>query len=90
MQLGLLEIFVLIVFVLNIAVSVFLAGRIDLDKTQKIFQIAIVWIIPIVAAIGLWLLNRSHDEKVGAEPKAFGGGANDGGGIGPGESGGSD
>ena len=85
MQLGLLEIFVSIVFVLNTAVSVFLARRIDLDKTQKVSQIVIVWLIPVVAAIGLWLLNRSHDVKVGAEPKAFGGGTSDDGSIATGE-----
>ena len=69
-----LGIVVLIAVLLNIAASVFLARRKDLDKTQKTFQIVIVWLIPFLAAIGLWLLNRSHDDKTGAEPKAFGGG----------------
>ena len=85
MEFGLIELFALVVFVLNSAVSVFLARRIDLDKIQKVSQIIIVWLIPIVAAIGLWLLNRSHDEKRGVEPKVFGGGSSDDGSIGTGE-----
>ena len=88
MDLGIVEIVVLIAVLLNIAASVFLARRKDLDKTQKTIQIVIVWLIPFLAAIGLWLLNRSHDDKIGAEPKAFGGGDYDRGGIGPGEGGG--
>ena len=88
MDLGVVEIVVLIAVLLNIAVSVFLARRKDLDKSQKASQIVIVWLFPFVAAIGLWLLNRSHDDKNGAEPKEFGEGAYDRGGIGPGEGGG--
>ena len=88
MHLGIFEIFILIAVLLNIAVSIFLVRRSDIDTTQKVSQIIIVWLIPIAAAIGLWRLNRSHEDKVGAEPKAFGGGDYDRGGIGPGEGGG--
>lgn len=88
MDLGIVEIAVSIAALLNIAVSVFLVRRKDLDKTQKTSQIIIVWLFPFVAAISLWLLNRSHNDKVGVESKSFGGGAYERGGIGPGEGGG--
>ena len=88
MHLGIFEIFILTVILLNITVSIFLVRRSDLDTIQKVSQIIIVWLIPIVAAIGLWLLNRNHDDKKETvESKAFGGGAYDRGGIGPGEGG---
>lgn len=61
---------------LNVFVSVYLARRSDLESSQKIAQIVIVWVVPYIAAIGLWLFNRSHDE-IELNQKPFGGGAND-------------
>ncbi len=61
---------------LNILVSVYLFYRSDLEAVQKIVQIIIVWSVPFIAAIVLWLFNRSHDE-VQKNKKTFGGGAND-------------
>ena len=88
MQTGAIGLFVLAVL-LNIAVSIFLSRRQDLDKTQKTSQITIVWLIPFFGSIGLWLSNRSHDENAGTEQKPFGGGSSDGGGIAADEGGGS-
>ena len=58
----------------------------DLDKTQKLLQLVIVWLIPVAGPIGIWLVNRSHDEKTGADKWPFGGGASDSG-YGPGDGG---
>lgn len=67
-----------LVFLLNIIVSIFLFRREDLDAIQKGLQILLVWLIPVIAAIGLWMFNRSQDELV--TPKNnFGGGPQDSG-----------
>ncbi|WP_334060958.1 hypothetical protein [Alteromonas sp. S005] len=65
-----------IYLVLNLAVSVFLVKRDDLDNVQKFFQILLVWLIPYFAAIGLWLFNKSQDQPV-KQFSEFGGGAQD-------------
>jgi hypothetical protein len=46
---------------LNLYVSIFISRRDDLIKFQKIAQIIIVWLIPIIAAVGLWLFHRNSD-----------------------------
>ncbi|HEA18406.1 MAG TPA: hypothetical protein ENH88_18585 [Pseudoalteromonas prydzensis] len=63
-----------IVFLINLAVSVFLAKRNDLERFQKGTQIALVWLIPFFAAIGLWLFHRTQDSSI-SPSKPFGGGA---------------
>jgi len=67
---------IVILIVLNIAVSIYLYKRDDLDNFQKIAQIVIVWLIPFVGAIALWIFNRSQDDN---KPSggSFGGGASD-------------
>ena len=62
-----------ILIALNIAVSIFIAKRDDLDSFQKKTQIFMVWLIPFIGAIGLWFFNKSHDEKHSKE-QPFGGG----------------
>ncbi len=62
--------------VLNLSVSILIVRRPDLDSFQKVAQIAMVWVIPVIAAIGLWLLHRSNDDdNPGGGP--IGGGPND-------------
>lgn len=62
--------------VLNLSVSILIVRRSDLDLIQKAAQIAMVWIIPVIAAIGLWLFHRSNDDNnPGGGP--IGGGPND-------------
>ena len=62
--------------VLNLSVSILIVKRADLDSFQKAAQIAIVWIIPVIAAVGLWLFHRSKDDNnAGGGP--IGGGPND-------------
>ena len=88
MHFDLIVIVVLSIVLLNIAASVFLARRNDLENIQKIFQIIIVWFFPFIGAIGLWLFNRSHDEKREDDKKPFGGGSSEGGSMAAGEGGG--
>lgn len=67
--------------VLNVLVSVFLFKRDDLEPFQKGAQVLIVWLIPFVAAIGLWMFNKSNDVEVTSK-KEFGGGPQDSSGAG--------
>jgi hypothetical protein len=68
-----------ILLILNTLVSVFLIKRDDLDKAQKVLQATIVWLLPFLGAIGIWLLNRSQDDDDKPSGDSFGGGS--GGGI---------
>ena len=68
----------IVLVVLNLAISFFLAKRDDLNYFQKLAQIVIVWVVPFVGAIGLWLFNRSQDDDNNKPGKGtFGGGSND-------------
>lgn len=68
--------FFLSLVVLNLSVSILIVRRDDLDSFQKAAQIAMVWTIPFIAAIGLWLFHRSNDDNnPGGGP--IGGGPND-------------
>ena len=70
--------FLIAVFLLNLYVSIFIAKRDDLEQFQKTAQIILVWLIPIIAAIGLWVFHRSNDnDSTGSGP--LGGGSNDSG-----------
>lgn len=64
--------------ILNFSVSIYLFKRNDLDRFQKIAQVIVVWLIPFIGAIGLWLFNRSHDSD-NNKPSggSFGGGSQD-------------
>jgi hypothetical protein len=50
-----------ILFLINILVSFYIAKRDDLERFQIYSQIVIVWLIPLIGAMVLWLFNRSHD-----------------------------
>jgi hypothetical protein len=45
-------------FLLNLCASVFCITRWYSDKTQKIAQLIIVWLVPVVGAIGLVVFHR--------------------------------
>ncbi|CAH9058477.1 hypothetical protein PSECIP111951_01884 [Pseudoalteromonas holothuriae] len=70
-----LYIFLVLLLLVNVSVSIYLATKDDLDSFQKYAQIIIVWLIPIVAAIGLWLFHRSQDLPISSS-KSNGSGAN--------------
>ncbi|GLX80542.1 hypothetical protein tinsulaeT_38820 [Thalassotalea insulae] len=46
--------------VINVLVSIFLFTRDDLEKFQKIAQTVIVWLVPFVGALVMWLFNKSQ------------------------------
>lgn len=67
---------VLVALVLNILVTLVIARRDDADTFQKSAQIVIVWVVPFIAAIGLWLFHRNNDNTYpGSRP--VGGGPSD-------------
>ena len=73
-----LTITVVILIILNFAVSFYLFKRNDLELFQKIAQVVIVWLFPFVGAIGLWLFHRSQDtDNNKPSGGSFGGGSQD-------------
>ncbi|MFC3204394.1 hypothetical protein ACFOEW_21530 [Alteromonas oceani] len=66
--------------IISLAVSVFLIRRDDLTKAQKVLQIILAWLVPIIGALGLWQFNKSQDEPI-SRNKDFGGGASSSGNI---------
>jgi len=72
----------LIAFILNTIVTVIVARRSDLDIFQRNAQIIIIWVVPYIAAIGIWLFHRSNDH-VPASKKPLGGGPRDSIDLGP-------
>lgn len=68
-----------VLLILDIVVSVFLINRDDLDKAQKTLQVLIVWLIPFIGALSMWIFNRSQDDDDTPSSGSFGGGL--GGGI---------
>lgn len=63
--------------ILNILVSVLIYRRDDLEPFQKGAQIFIVWLLPFIGAIGLWLFHRSSDSDT-PSGNSFGGGTGNG------------
>lgn len=73
----LFEIVLLVLCVLNVLVSLFLLFRDDLEGIQKIAQLVIVWIIPFLGGIALWLFHRLQDLPVKPSKGSFGGSPSD-------------
>jgi len=63
---------------LNCLVSLRVGFVKGLTAIQKTLQIAIVWLIPLLGAIGIWLFHRTDNEPKGLSEPPFGGGAHDG------------
>ena len=80
MDFDILYIVIGVVLLLNLLVSVYLLRNDELEPFQKGAQILIVWLIPFIAAIGLWLFHR-NDEVEAKKYKEFGGGSRDHSGI---------
>ena len=62
-----------VLFLVNIAVSIFISKRDDLEDIQKIMQMLFVWVIPFLGAFFFWQINRNQDES-STQSKSFGGG----------------
>lgn len=62
--------------ILNIFVSMYIIYLCDgLNRFQKISQIIIIWLIPFVGAIGIFLLNMSFNDESGPPSSGTGGGS---------------
>jgi len=77
MEFNYLYIIFAVLALINLVVSIYLGKRDDLEPFQKGAQIFLVWLVPLFAAIGLWLFYRSQDAPIGSI-KPFGGGENKG------------
>lgn len=71
--------FLYVVFILyliiNVVVTVFLFRLDTLEQFQKYAQSLIVWIVPFVGALAIWLFNRNDYDN--PKSKEFGGGPRD-------------
>ena len=67
-----------ILLILNVAVSLKVALSKFLTGMQKLLQGAIIWLLPFLGAIIVYLVHRSNDDPRGPAEPPFGGGANDG------------
>lgn len=72
------EIALLVLILLNIVVTIFILYRDDTEAIQKFLQIVVVWLIPFLGGIGLWLFHRSQNFPVRPSKDSFGGGPSDG------------
>ena len=71
-----LEIALIFAFALIIIVTLLVATSDSFDKAQKVAQIFIIWVIPIIASIGILIFILSdRDSKL--PPSSSGGGANE-------------
>ena len=64
-----------LIIAINSFVTVFLFRLDTLDSFQKYAQTLIVWLVPIVGALVLWLFNRN--DYINHKSKEFGGGPRD-------------
>lgn len=63
---------------LNCLVSLRVGLAKGFTAIQKILQITIIWVVPLLGAIGIWLFHRTDSEPKGPSEPPFGGGAHDG------------
>jgi len=54
--------FIIVLVILNLVVSIFVFTREDLDRFQKVAQTIIVWVVPVLGGISIWLFNRSRSD----------------------------
>ncbi|MCO7225982.1 hypothetical protein [Pleionea sp. CnH1-48] len=53
-----------IIALLNLGVSIFVARRPDLETFQKGAQIFLVWLIPVIMACVVLIINRDSDSNL--------------------------
>ena len=76
-KMDVISIILIVSCLLNLTVSIFLILREDMETTQRVVQILIVWLIPFLGALGLYLFHKSQDDYVSIPFKGkFGGGDN--------------
>ena len=64
--------------VLNCLVSLRIAFATGATRTQKWLQVALVWFVPLLGALFVFLFYRTDSEPRGPAEPPFGGGAHDG------------
>jgi paraquat-inducible protein B len=55
---------VALLVVINLVASISVVRRGDLKTIQKVLQILIIWLVPLIAAIGFWLYNKKNDNPL--------------------------
>jgi paraquat-inducible protein B len=55
---------VALLVVINLVASISVVRRGDLETIHKVLQILIIWLVPLIAAIGFWLYNNKNDEPL--------------------------
>ena len=76
MNIEIILIILCLIVILNIFVTVSLLKRDNLKPFQKYSQIFLVWLVPFIGALCIWLVNKNLDAKP-KNIKEFGGGPND-------------
>ena len=61
METTILYLFIAVLCLLSLLVTVKVLVRDDLESFQKIAQIVIVWLFPLIGAVGIWAFHRSND-----------------------------
>ena len=64
--------------VLNCLVSLRVVFARGITGTQKILQVLLVWVIPLLGGLVVFLFHRTDSEPRGPAEPPFGGGAHDG------------
>ena len=72
---NLIMILLIALVAINSIMTVFLFKRCDLELRQKMIQTLIVWLVPFLAAIGLYFFYSSQDKESKAFQREFGGGS---------------
>ena len=67
-----------LILVVNCFVSVVVLRDSGITSVQKLLQLLVIWILPLLGAVVVYLVHRSDDEPRGPAEPPFGGGANDG------------
>jgi hypothetical protein len=56
--------------IVNVLASIFIIRRDDLVRFQVITQVVIVWVIPFIGAIAIWLFHKNNDEPIEADVRS--------------------
>ena len=67
-----------VLLLLNCLVSLRIRFAKTITTSQKLVQTAIVWVLPFIGAILVYLVHKSDAEPRGPAEPPFGGGASDG------------
>jgi len=71
MEITLLKVVITILLLTNIFVSILLIRRLDLSNMYKVTMGLAVWFLPFIGALGVWSLNKSHDDISSKNPGSY-------------------